>query len=274
MRKGALGFLLAFPSSLVVLVFALVPMAVSLYLSFTSWTGLGGAEWVGWENYRRLLGDARFQRYLLHTLTYALFAVPLGVVFPLLVALAIHNLTGIWAGVFRTLYYLPLVTGVVATALLVQALVGLFPKNPLARPETVLPALAVFSVWQGMGSAILLYLAGLSRLPRELYEAAAVDGAGPWASFRHVTLPGLLPVVSLVAVLSTIAAIQVFEAVVFLTRGGPGDASTTLSLFIYQTAFRYFRMGEATAMAWLVALGLGLLVYAQRRLERRLDAQA
>ncbi|WP_164835698.1 carbohydrate ABC transporter permease [Thermus tenuipuniceus] len=275
MGKGLVGFLLAGPSTSVVLAFALLPMGFSAYLSLTSWSGLGGAEWVGLENYRQLLQDPRFARYLWQTLTYALFAVPLGVVFPLLVALAIHNLKGFWAGVFRVLFYLPLVTGVVATALLAQALVGLFPQNPFARPESVLPALAAFSVWQGMGSAILLYLAGLSRLPRELYEAAAVDGAGPWASFWHVTLPGILPVASLVLVLSTIASLQVFEAVLFLTRGGPGDASTTLALYIYTTAFRYFRMGQATAMAWVVAAGLFLLVLVQRRLERRLaDAEA
>ncbi len=136
----------------------------------------------------------------------------------------------------------------VATALLFQALVGLFPFNPLSRPETVLPTLAVFSTWQGMGSAVLLYLAALSRLPRELYEAAAVDGAGPWASFRHITLPGVLPIVALVAVLSTIASVQLFEAVLFMTRGGPGDASTTVAYYVYTTAFRYFRM--ATPPPW------------------------
>lgn len=274
MRQGLLGLLLAAPSTGVVLVFALLPMGFSLYLSLTSWGGLGEAEWVGLENYRRLWEDPRFARYLWQTLVYASVAVPLGVALPLLLALAIHHLPGPWAVFFRTLFYLPLVTGVVATALLIQALVGLFPQNPFARPETVLPALALFGVWQGMGSAVLLYLAGLARLPRELYEAAAVDGAGPWGLFRHVTLPGILPVVGLVAVLASIAALQVFEAVLFLTRGGPGDASTTLALFIYTTAFRYFRMGEAAAMAWALAVFLLVLVLIQRRLERGLDAQA
>lgn len=276
MVKGRfLGFFLSLPSTLVVAVFALVPVGASLLLSFASWSGLSRPEWVGWENYQALLQDARFHRYLRQTLAYALFAVPLGVLVPLALALAIHNLKGLWGQVFRLVFYLPLVTGVVATALLAQALIGLFPFNPLNRPETVLPTLAVFSTWQGMGSAVLLYLAGLSRLPRELYEAAAVDGAGPWASFRHITLPGLLPVVSLVAVLSTIASVQLFEAVLFMTRGGPGDASTTLALYIYTTAFRYFRMGYATALAWVLALGLFLLVWLQRRLERRVvDAEA
>lgn len=274
MRQESLGLSLALPSTVVILAFAVVPMAVSAYLSFTAWSGLGQAEWVGLDNYRRLLEDPRFLRYARHTLAYALVAVPLGVLIPLLVALGIHNLRGIWAGVFRTVFYLPLVTGVVATALMVQALLGLFPQNPLVRPETVLPTLALFSAWQGMGSGILLYLAGLSRLPRELYEAAAVDGASTWAAFRYVTLPGIAPVIGLVAVLSTIAALQVFEAVLFLTRGGPGDTSTTLALHIYHTAFRYFRMGEAAAMAWLLALVLGFLVFLQRRLERRLDAEA
>ena len=274
MNREIGGLFLALPSSTVVLVFALVPMALSAYLSLTSWTGLGGAEWVGWENYRSLWTDPRFTRYLQQTLIYAAFAIPLGVTFPMLVALGIHNLKGALAAWFRVLFYLPLVTGTVATALLFQALIGLLPFNPLAKPDTVLPALAAFTTWQGMGSGILLYLAGLSRIPRELYEAAAVDGAGPWASFRHVTLPGLAPVVGLVTVLVTIASLQVFEAVLFLTRGGPGDASTTIALHIYNTAFRYFRMGEAAAMAWTLALALAVLVFLQRRLERRLDAEA
>jgi len=269
------GLLLALPSTLVVAVFALVPVGASLFLSLTAWTGLAAPEWVGLANYAALLQDERFHRYLRQTLTYALLAVPLGVTLPLAIALALHNLKGFWASFFRVVFYLPLVTGVVATALLVQALVGLFPFNPLSRPETVLPTLAVFSTWQGMGSAILFYLAALSRLPRELYEAAAVDGAGPWASFLHITLPGVLPIVGLVTVLSLMASVQLFEAVLFMTRGGPGDASTTLAYYIYTTAFRYFRMGYATAMAWVLALGLFFLVLIQRRLERRLvDAEA
>ncbi|MGC8876359.1 sugar ABC transporter permease [Thermus sp.] len=275
MAQRFYGLSLALPSTLLVGVFALVPVAASFYLSLTSWSGLARGEFVGLANYQALLQDERFHRYLRQTLAYALFAVPLGVFFPLGVALALHNLRGLWAAFFRVVFYLPLVTGVVATALLVQALIGLLPWNPLNRPETVLPTLALFSTWQGMGSAVLLYLAGLSRVPREVYEAAAVDGAGPWQAFRFVTLPALLPIVSLVAVLSTIASLQLFEAVLFMTRGGPGDASFTLAYYIYTSAFRYFRMGYATALAWVLAGGLFLLVWLQRRLERRLaDAEA
>ncbi|MGC8967956.1 MAG: carbohydrate ABC transporter permease [Thermus sp.] len=275
MAQRLYGLSLAFPSTLLVGVFALVPVAASFYLSLTSWSGLARGEFVGLANYQALLQDERFHRYLRQTLAYALFAVPLGVFFPLGVALALHNLRGLWSAFFRVVFYLPLVTGVVATALLVQALIGLLPWNPLNRPETVLPTLALFSTWQGMGSAVLLYLAGLSRVPREVYEAAAVDGAGPWQAFRFVTLPALLPIVSLVAVLSTIASLQLFEAVLFMTRGGPGDASFTLAYYIYTSAFRYFRMGYATALAWVLAGGLFLLVWLQRRLERRLaDAEA
>jgi ABC-type sugar transport system permease subunit len=272
--KSGLGLLLAVPSTLVVAVFALLPVGASLLISFTDWRGLGQPAWVGLANYWALLEDARFHRYLRQTLVYAALAVPLGVVLPLAIALALRNLAGPWNLIFRVVFYLPVVTGVVATALLFQALIGLFPFNPLARPETVLPTLAAFSAWQGMGGAILLYLAGLARIPRELYEAAALDGAGPWQSFRFVTLPQILPVVSLVLVLSTIAAIQVFEVVLFMTRGGPGDASTTVALYIYTNAFRYFRSGYATALAWVLALGLFLLILLQRRLERRVyDAE-
>jgi len=262
------------PSTLVVAAFALLPVGASLLISFTDWRGLGQPAWVGLANYWALLEDARFHRYLRQTLVYAALAVPLGVVLPLAIALALRNLAGPWSLIFRVVFYLPVVTGVVATALLFQALIGLFPFNPLARPETVLPTLAAFSAWQGMGGAILLYLAGLARIPRELYEAAALDGAGPWQSFRFVTLPQILPVVSLVLVLSTIAAIQVFEVVLFMTRGGPGDASTTVALYIYTNAFRYFRSGYAAALAWVLALGLFLLILLQRRLERRVyDAE-
>jgi multiple sugar transport system permease protein len=262
------------PSTLVVAAFALLPVGASLLISFTDWRGLGQPAWVGLANYWALLEDDRFHRYLRQTLVYAALAVPLGVVLPLAIALALRNLAGPWSLIFRVVFYLPVVTGVVATALLFQALIGLFPFNPLARPETVLPTLAAFSAWQGMGGAILLYLAGLARIPRELYEAAALDGAGPWQSFRFVTLPQILPVVSLVLVLSTIAAIQVFEVVLFMTRGGPGDASTTVALYIYTHAFRYFRSGYATALAWVLALGLFLLILLQRRLERKVyDAE-
>lgn len=266
------GLLLALPSSAVVILFAFIPALASFWISFTDWRGLASPSWVGLENYQTLLQDERFWRYARQTALYAAMSVPLSALLALVLALAIHHVGGAWASFFRLVFYLPLVSGLIASALLLQALMGLFPQNPLARVETVLPALAVFSTWQGVGSWTLLYLAALARLPRELYEAAALDGASGWAMFLHLTLPQISPVVALVLVLSLLSAVQAFEVVLFLTRGGPGDASTTVALYIYTQAFRYFRMGYAAALAWSVALVLFLLLSLQRRLERGVHA--
>jgi multiple sugar transport system permease protein len=265
------GLLLIAPSSAILLVFALLPILGSLGVSFTNWGGLSRPEWVGLDNYQKALtGDDKSLRYMLQTLIFTAVAVPLGLVASLSVASLIHNLKlPLVKSLFRTLYYLPMVTVGVATALLWKSLAAALGVNWLSQPSTVLPAVALFSVWQGAGSSIILFLAALANVPKELYEAAQLDGAKPAQLFRHITLPQISPTIFLVLILSLIGSLQVFEAVLFMTKGQPGDSSFSIAFYIYKTAFSFFRMGYATALSWLLAVALIVLLVLQWRIQRQ-----
>ena len=274
---------LILPSTLGILIFATLPIFASLGVSLTDWGGLSRPSFAGLQNYGAALADRRAIRALSNTLTYVVLAVPVGVALSLGLAVLIHNLRLGWLRtVFRTVYYLPMVTIGVAVALLWQVLLapeglvnlilgwlGVHGPNWLGSPQWVLPAVAVFSVWQGAGQGMILFLAALAGVPRDLYEAAQVDGAPPWRQFWNITVPMVSPTIFLVLILSLIDALQVFDAVLVLTRGGPGDSSTTVALYIYKTAFNFFRMGYATALAWLLAGLLIVLMLMQWRLQRR-----
>ncbi|GGO40845.1 carbohydrate ABC transporter permease [Deinococcus humi] len=274
-QEALMAALLILPSTLGILAFAVLPIAASLGISLTDWGGLSKPNFVGLQNYGAALHDPRATSALSHTLIYVLLAVPTGVLISLTLAVWINNLKAGWLRtVFRTVYYLPMVTIGVAVALLWQVLLapqglvnlilgwlGIHGPNWLGSPAWVLPAVAVFSVWQGSGQGIILFLASLASVPRDLYEAAQLDGARPFEAFRYITLPMISPTVFLVLVLSLIGALQVFEAVLVLSNGGPGDSSTTVALYIYKTAFTFFKMGYASALAWLLAVILiGLMV--------------
>lgn len=282
-QEALLAGLLILPSTLGVLIFAVLPIAASLGISLTDWGGLSRPHYVGLQNYAQALNDSRAVSALSHTLIYVLLAVPAGVVISLGLAVLINNLRAPWLRtLFRTVYYLPMVTIGVAVALLWQVLLapqglvnlilgwlGVHGPNWLGSPQWVLPAVAVFSVWQGSGQGIILFLASLASVPRELYEAAQIDGASPLTLFRAITLPMISPTIFLVLVLSLIGALQVFEAVLVLSNGGPGDSSTTVALYIYKTAFSFFKMGYASALAWLLSALLIVLMVVQWRSQTR-----
>lgn len=278
-QETLLALLLILPSTLGILAFAVLPIAASLGISMTDWGGLSKPNFVGFQNYATALQDPRATSALSHTLIYVLLAVPTGLAISLTLAVWINNLKAGWLRtVFRTVYYLPMVTIGVAVALLWQVLLapqglvnlvlgwlGVNGPNWLGSPAWVLPAVAVFSVWQGSGQGIILFLASLASVPKDLYEAAQLDGAKPFEAFRYITLPMISPTIFLVLVLSLIGALQVFEAVLVLSNGGPGDSSTTVALYIYKTAFTFFKMGYASALAWLLAVILITLMVVQWR---------
>ena len=282
-QEALLAALLILPSSLGIIIFAVLPIAASLGISLTDWGGLSKPHFVGLQNYATALQDSRATSALSHTLIYVLLAVPSGVIIAMTLAVWIHNLRAGWLRtVFRTVYYLPMVTIGVAVALLWQVLLapqglvnlilgwlGIHGPNWLGSPAWVLPAVAIFSVWQGSGQGIILFLASLASVPKDLYEAAQLDGARPGELFRYITLPMISPTIFLVLVLSLIGALQVFEAVLVLSKGGPGDSSTTVALYIYKTAFTFFKMGYASALAWLLALILMVLMVLQWRNQNR-----
>jgi multiple sugar transport system permease protein len=276
------GLALILPSTLGILIFAILPILGSFGISFTDWGGLSLPHWTGLENYKLALNDTKAIESIGRTLIFTVISVPMGLTVAIVLATLIQNLRlENVRTFFRTLYYLPMVTIGVATALLFTVifsaqgpvnlplrLFGIQGPAWLGSPDTVLTAIAIYSVWQGAGSSIILFLAALANVPKELYEAAQIDGAQPFRLFWHITLPMISPTIFLVLILSLIGSLQVFEAVLVMSRGGPGDSSMTIAMYIYKTGFNYFKMGYATALAWLLSLALVVLMVLQWRLQK------
>lgn len=282
-EENRLAYLLMLPSTLGILIFAILPIFASFGISFTNWGGLSTPQWVGLDNYKNAFSDVRAQHSIIVTLKYTILSVPFGVALSLGMATLIHNVSNKFVGsFFRTVYYLPMVTIGVAVALLWTVLlapqglvnlilgwVGIHGPNWLGDPKWVLPAAAMFSIWQGAGQSIILFLAALASVPKDLYEAAQLDGASPWEAFRKITVPMISPTLFLVLVLSVISSLQVFDAVLVLTRGGPGDASTSTALYIYQTGFKYFKFGYGAALAWILSAVVMVLMAVQWRMQNK-----
>jgi multiple sugar transport system permease protein len=258
------------------LLFVLGPVAASFALSFTRWDLLSAPVFTGLRNYTHMLTDKLFWQSLSVTVRYTLLYVPTELVGGLCLALLMNQagVRGIRA--VRTIYYLPTVISGVAFVVvwmwifnpqagLINATLARFGiEGPrwLADPNTALTALWMMSFW-GLGRSAIIYLAGLKGIPPELYEAAAMDGAGAWPSFVHVTLPLLTPTIFFNLVLSVIATFQTFTSAFVATNGGPLDSTLFFVLYLYRKAFQEFQMGYAAALAWvlfLVILGLTLLV--------------
>jgi multiple sugar transport system permease protein len=258
------------------------PIVATLGISFTSWDLLTSPTWVGLDNFANLFADDRFWVALRNTIFYTVVSVPLGMGIALLLAMGLDQaIRGIaW---IRTMYFLPLVTSTVAVGLVwlwiyapqggllneVLRSVGVPPQRWTTDPRLAMPAIIVMSIWQGLGVSVIIFLAGLQAIPREYHDAASVDGAGRRARFRHITLPLLTPSIFFTGVLSLIGALQVFDQVYVLARPGkPTDATITLVYFIYEEGFRFFRMGSASAAAWvlfIIAAGLTALYFRWQR---------
>jgi multiple sugar transport system permease protein len=259
------------------LAFTAGPILFSMGMSFTNWTGLTNREFIGAQNYIKLFtADRLFWIVLRNTFYYSFASVLLGAVGALFAAMLMNQkLPGITT--FRTLYYLPSVTTGVAVAIMFiwifnpqvglinyfLRLLGIPGPGWLASQVWAMPALILMSLW-GIGSNMIIILAGLQGIPDHLYEAARIDGANRWHEFRHVTLPMLSPVLFYVIVISVIGSFQIFDNVYVMTRGGPGTATLVYVMHLYQNAFEYQQMGYASAMAWilfLIILGLTWLQF-------------
>jgi multiple sugar transport system permease protein len=261
------------------------PVVVSLYLSFTDYSILGDAEWVGVENYQRMFTeDQRFWAALRVTITYLIVSVPLVQVFALgLATLLVRGIRGLTA--YRALFYVPsLIGGSVAIAILWRFI---FSANGLLNnfltaiglptdyswigmPETALSTLVILNVWQ-FGAAMIIYLAGLKQIPTELYEAATVDGAGGLRKFWSITLPMLSPVIFFNLLMNVVAAFQAFNTAYIVSNGtgGPADATLFYTLYLYQRGFVDFDMGYASALGWVLLVICGAIAAGLFALSRR-----
>ncbi|WP_405628222.1 carbohydrate ABC transporter permease [Streptomyces sp. NBC_01174] len=261
-RRRRAGMLMVAPALLHASLWIGLPVVVSVALAFTKYDVLTAPEFVGLDNFRDMLDDAVFRKSIVNTLLYTFFTVPFGMALGLLVALALH--TGLKArGIFRTAVFLPQVTATVAIALVwlwiynpgngllntMLAFLGVDGPAWLSSTTWALPSVILVGIWQGIGMKMLIYLAALQSLPRELYEAASVDGASRVRQFFSITLPLLKPATFFVLITSMISAFQSFDQIYILTDGGPANSTTMMTYEIYKSAFREFRVGYASAQS-------------------------
>ncbi len=275
------AWLFTAPALLGILTLTGIPTLGSFALSFADWDLLGAPRFVGLANYADLLGDPLFYKVMAQTFLFAGLYVALDMTLALALALALDQKVRALA-LFRTAYFLPVVCSMVAGAILwawiydprhgalnaVLAGLGLPTARWLADPHLALPALVVVSVWKNLGYDMLLFLAGLQAVPQALIESAEIDGASAWQRFRWIVLPLLGPSLLLVGVMATIRAFQTFDTVFLMTEGGPHRSTTLMGYWLFQNAFTYFKLGKASALAYVVfavLVGLSALQWWARR---------
>jgi multiple sugar transport system permease protein len=261
------GYAFVLPSFAHLLLFFLIPLGFSLWLSFHDWRGLVTRDipFVGLDNYRFMLEDARWWRAVRNTLAYTFLSVPIGMVVSLAIAIVMNQpLRGVY--LFRAMFFLPVVTSWVAVSIVwlwvldgnigllnyALGLLGIEGPRWLENPQTALLALILIATWKGAGFQMIIWLAGLQGVPRVLYEAAIVDGATQWQRFRFVTLPMLAPTTFFLLITGVIGSFQVFTPVFVMTQGGPRGSTDVAVYRIYERAFVSFDFGYASALAWVL----------------------
>lgn len=261
------GYLFILPAGIHLIIFLLIPLAFSLWLSFHDWNGINirNAPFIGLENFEFMLGDQRFWNAFRNTVWYTALAVPGGMIVSLLVAAVMNQkLAGI--RLFRTIFFMPVVTSWVAVSVVwvtlldpnagvlnwLLGLVGLPAVNWLGDPNWAMPAIVIITIWKSLGFTMVIWLAGMQAIPRELYDAAKVDGANGVQSFRYLTIPLLAPTTAFLLITGVISSFQVFTPVYVMTKGGPLDSTDVVVFRIFDRAFDELKMGYASALAWVL----------------------
>ena len=276
------GLVCLIPSFSVVAVFIVFPIFFSLFLSFRSWNILTPEKpFVGLANYAAMLANPEFWLSLRNTVVFTLGVVPVGALASLGLALLLNRRLRA-SGFFRTTFFLPVITSVIAVAIvflwvyddnngLLNSLLrafGLKPVRWLTSPDTSLLSLIIMTIWKNAGYHMIIFLAGLQAIPAEFYETATLDGAGPWQKFRYVTWPLLVPTTLFVLVTNTIFTFQVFGPIYVMTGGGPVKSTSVVVYHLYQRAFEFQEMGYASAVAWFIFALLMIFTVLQMRLSR------
>ena len=287
-KKSLGGYAFIAPWLIGFLIFTVGPMIASLVISMHSWSMLSPPGWVGLENYQSIIAeDSLFVTTLWNTAFYVVLSVPLGIAIGLALAILLHNkLPGM--GFFRTMLFLPSITNIVAASVL-----WLWVFNPefgllntflrwlgiqgplwLQSEAWAKPSLVIMSLW-GVGGTTIIFLAALQGIPQELHEAASLDGAGPVRRFFHITIPMISPAIFFSSIMGVIGSFQVFAQAFVMTgtsqqgsEGGPNNSTLFLVLYIYKKAFQEFRMGYASALAWLLFFIILVFTMLQTRLSK------
>ncbi|MEK3721772.1 carbohydrate ABC transporter permease [Paenibacillus sp. FSL H8-0034] len=265
-RDRKVGYTFLLPNMIGFLVFICFPVVASFLMSFTDWNGFGQIEFAGLSNYTRLWGDETFRISLMNSLIMTIVSVPATLFLAILAAVALNKgVKGV--KLFRTAIFMPHITATIAVAVVWQLLYNpsMGPINGLLRSLGVeqppmwlasttwaLPSVIIVSIWHSVGYYMVLYLAGLQGIPKDLYEAASLDGAGKTSQFRNITIPMLSPVIFFTVIIGIINSFKVFDMVYVLTKGGPGRSTHVLVYDIYYTAFQRYEYGYASAMAYVL----------------------
>lgn len=279
--KTAYGLLL--PTLVFFVVFQYYPILKSVVISFTEYGLLRrDTPFVGLANYVRQFQDPLFLAALQNTLVFVAVAVVVGVVLALALAVLVEQ-TGRWAQLYRTLYFIPVVTSLLATAMVWRWLyasnglinfgltaIGLEPQAWLLSEHLALPSLIVLTIWKNIGFDLILFVAALQSIPSDLYEASSIEGASKFQDFRSITLPMLRPTVVLVSITAVIRSFQVFTIILAMTQGGPVNATRSVVYHIYEQGVQYDEMGYASAAAVILLLLIGAISLVQMRMDREL----
>lgn len=278
-RKNS-GFLYVLPSFLLLILFSLLPLLMTGGYSFTDYSVLRPPVFCGLDNYRSMAADPFFRPAIRNTVIYTVITVPLQT----LVSLAIANVlasrfTGRLGRFFKSALFIPVISSMVLVGTVwkfmlateggiinqILAVLGIGKVNWLGRYNLALVSVSIVAVWKNIGYFLVIYYAGLMDVPRSYYEAARVDGASSFQQFRYITIPSLKPITYLVITLGTIWSFQVFDLVYTMTGGGPGTATITMVMSIYQSGFKQYKMGYASALAFVLFLIVIFISFIQKK---------
>jgi multiple sugar transport system permease protein len=274
-REEVAFYLFILPWILGFLFFDAGPIVASFAVSLTDWKILGDPHWIGFANYERMLDDATFFEAVRNSLYYGIGSVTLGIITSFLLAMLLNqSVRGV--ALFRTIFYLPALVSGIAIAILwtnilhpdyglinaTLAKVGIDGPGWLKSPEWAMPGLILVAVWS-VGGSVVIFLAGLQSVPVHLYEAAALDGAGPLSKFWNVTVPMMSPVIFYNIIVGFIVSLQSFVLILIMTDGRPANATLVVGLYIYRTAFKFLDLGYASAMAWVLLLVIMVITLIQ-----------
>jgi multiple sugar transport system permease protein len=282
------GWWFVAPAVIVLTVFFFAPVIMALAMSLTDFdlyalSDFTNLRFIGFENYGRLLREPLFWKALGNTLYFVALGVPLSIGLSLGAALLVNSKLARFVSLFRTIYFAPVVTTLVAVAVVWRYIfhtrygflnyglgaLGVDPIDWMGDPQWAMPAIVILAVWKNFGYNMIILLAALQNIPEDLYEAARIDGASSWQVFRHITLPGLGPVLLLVSILTMTGYFQLFAEPYVMTEGGPLQSTLSVLYFMYEEGFKWWSLGRASAVAFLLFVLMFAVTLVQLRLGRR-----
>ncbi|MCM3629450.1 sugar ABC transporter permease [Paenibacillus glycanilyticus] len=280
-HQARMAYLFITPTMLLFIAFTIIPVVMALYLSFTNYDVVSRMEFVKFDNYKKMLEDDLYWTTFKNVFFYAVVFVPLNIIISLLLAMLL-NFKRFGVKLFRTMNYLPTLTSAVAAATVwiwllhpefglvnnLLSYIGITGPAWLAQTETAMFSIIMVTLWQSVGSNMVIYIAGLQGVPDYLYESAKLDGATAFDRFRYITWPQLRPTTFLVSTMAIIGALQMFDQAFVLTQGGPGNVTKTPVYLIYNQGFNQLKMGYASAQAFVLAVAILIFSFINMRINK------